>query len=346
MAEIDKNKFFVRPDDYETLRFGGESVQNKEHGRKMMMKYYQHLGLTEDNLKEINQKYNLDTIFQMVKLYFKEEYGYQCEEIELSNRYQHSINSYVRLDEKRTNFIHIDELLESSIMSFFMIILKWSKEMDDLETYRNCFNYLLFIINDISILGDIPNENSKEMLLRIIKEDIQITNLASDCYWTTVVFSLAHEVAHAYFQSIGKIYIKTAEEEFAADAIAYDIVLKIIIDQSCLTERDKILEEYTYLAPIMYMKFFDLFYYTDNVLYNKQIIDITHPFPEDRIRHLFEIVNDDKYDFDTIKGNDLYNGFLDAYDEYKMQLKWKKEHGKLDRIIQKKERERREKRNG
>ena len=88
--------------------------------------------------------------------------------------------------------------------------------------------------------------------------------------------------------------------------MAYDIVLKIIIDQNRLEEQKRIIEDYTYLAPVMYMQFFDLFYYTDRVLYNKRITTDTHPLPKDRINHLFAIANDDKYDFDTVDGNHLY----------------------------------------
>lgn len=37
--------------------------------------------------------------------------------------------------------------------------------------------------------------------------------------------------------------------------IAYDIVLRIIMD----ADKEHILEDYTYLAPMMYMDFFDLY---------------------------------------------------------------------------------------
>lgn len=340
----DSARFFLPPDDYEILRFGGESVKDEEKGIERMIRYFQESGLTEKQLRENMQKYNLNQMLQMVKDYFEKEYGYYGKEIELSNRYQHSVNSYIFLDEDREQFIHIDELFEVSIMSFFLLIFKWSKEFNNLEVYGNCFLYLLFIMNDVSILGGIPNEESNEALLQIIQEDVQIMNLASSCYWTVVIFSLAHEVAHSYFASIGKKFLDRRKEEFEADAIAYDIVLKIIIDQSKQEEQERIIEEYTYLAPIMYMQFFDLFYYTDRVLYNKRITTDTHPLPKERIGHLFAIANDDKYDFNTVDGNHLYSGFLDVYDEYRTQLLLKKERGKLDKAIQIEARERRQKR--
>ena len=42
-----KARFFLPPDDYEILRFGGESVKDEEKGIKQMMKYYHDFGLTE-----------------------------------------------------------------------------------------------------------------------------------------------------------------------------------------------------------------------------------------------------------------------------------------------------------
>lgn len=344
MGNTSDTHFFLPPDDYEILRFGGETVKDEKRGIETMMKYFQKSGLTEEQLRQNSQNYNLDRMFRLVKDYFEREYAYRGDNIELSNRYQHSINSYIFLDGEREQFVHVDELFESSIMSFFLVMFKWSKEFECIDTYGECFKYLLFIMNDVSILGDIPSAFSNEALLQITNGDVQIMNLASSCYWTVVVFSLAHEVAHSYLASIGKKFSNCRKEEFEADAIAYDIVLKIIIDQSKVDEKDKILEQYTYLAPVMYMWFFDLFYYTDRVLYNRRITTNTHPLPKDRVSHLFAIANDDKYDFDTVDGNHLYGGFLDVYDEYRTQLILKKERGKLDNIIRTEARERRQRR--
>lgn len=331
--------FFLPPDDYEILRFGGETVRDESKEIEVMVRYFCDSGLSEEQLKENSKKYNLEKMLNLVKEYFNREYGYHGNEIELSNNYQHSVNSYIFLDDERTQFVHMDELFESSIISFFLIMFKWTKELDDINIYGDCFRYLLYILNDVSILGAIPDYTSNEELFRILNGDAQIMTLAYACYWTVVVFNLAHEVAHAYFASINKKFKKKKNEEFAADAIAYDIVLQIIVDQQKIPYEDRNLEEYTYLAPIMYMRFFDLFYYTDRVLYNKRIVSDTHPLPEERIRHLFAIANDEKYMFETIDGNHLYDGFLDVYDEYRTQLILKKERGKLDKIIRTDKRE-------
>ena len=48
-------------------------------------------------------------------------------------------------------------------------------------------------------------------------EIYKFLQLAEDCYWTIVVFSLAHEVAHAYLAYTGRQYSKQhpEKEEYA-----------------------------------------------------------------------------------------------------------------------------------
>jgi len=168
----------------------------------------------------------------------------------------------------------------------------------------------------------------------LVSGDLQVLQLAEDCYWTIVVFSLAHEVAHAYLAHMGRQYSRQhpEKEEYDADMIAYHIVLKIIMEKD--GEEEQILEKYTYLAPMMYMDFFDLYYYIDRILYKSRFSDPQHPWPADRKNRLFVVANKDEYDFDTVDGNHLYNGFLDVYDEYKEQVLLKMERGKLDKILQ------------
>lgn len=174
--------------------------------------------------------------------------------------------------------------------------------------------------------------DANHALMDTLNGDIQILQLAEDCYWTIVVFSLAHEIAHAYLASIGRKYTKEhpEKEEYDADMIAYHIVLKIIMEEK---GSDTILEEYTYLAPMIYMDFFDLYYYTDRVLYKTVFHDWQHPAPVKRKNRLFAVAGKDDYDFDTVDGNHLYSGFLDVYDEFKDQLLMKMERGKLDKVL-------------
>lgn len=324
-------KFMVSPSNYEIFKFGGASLKDEEHGINIMLKYF--LGyFTEEQLKKNMKRYNLMAMLDLVKKYFLQEYNYSGTAIELSNRYQNSINSYIYNDKENPVFIHIDELFESTVMAFLLVMFKWSKSFSDLETYGECFRYVLFLMNDVSIFGTMQSEDANEALLKIVNGDIQILQLAEDCYWTIVVFSLAHEMAHAYLASIGKKYSDKhpEKEEYDADMIAYDIVLKIIMGEK---GENVMLEAYTYLAPMIYMDFFDLYHYTDRVLYKTVFYDPEHPTPVKRKNRLFAVANKDEYDFDVIDGNHLYGGFLDVYSEYKDQILLKMEKGKLSQIL-------------
>ncbi len=195
-------------------------------------------------------------MFDLVKKYFAKEYGYTGTEIELSNRYQNTINSYIYNDGISPAFVHIDELFESTVMGFLLAMLKWSKDFDNLKIYGECFQYVLFLMNDVCIFGEMQGTDANNALMDTVNGDTQILQLAEDCYWTIAAFSLAHEVAHAYLASIGKKYTEKhpEKEEYDADSIAYHIVLKIIMEEK---GADTVLEEYTYLAPMIYMDFFD-----------------------------------------------------------------------------------------
>ena len=322
---------FMVSQTYDIFRFGGEEIKNDEVGIQRMLQNFSGL-LTEEQIRENMKKYNLPKMFELVKEYFKKEYDFEGNAIQLNNRYQKTINSYIYNDQKNPTFIHIDELFESTVISFFVAMFKWSKEFDNLDIYGDCFKYTLFLMNDVCIFGEMQALDANNALLYLLNGDMQIMKLAEDCYWTIVVFSIAHEIAHAYLAHIGKKYSERhpEKEEYDADAIAYDIVLKIIMKES---NEEPILEKYTYLAPAMYMDFFDLYYYTDRVLYKTMLSDSEHPNPVKRKGKLFAIVDRDEYDFDTIDGNHLYGGFLDVYDEYRDQVFLKKEKGKLDKII-------------
>ena len=322
-------KFMLPPDEYEIFKFGGSSLKDEERGIKTMLKYFSSY-FTEEQLKENIEKYNLRTMFDIVKRYFAKEYGFTGTEIELSNLYQNSINSYIYNDRVNPAFIHIDELFESTVMGFLLAMLKWSKDFDNLETYGECFRYVLFLMNDVCIFGEMQGMDANQVLLDTVNGDIQILQLAEDCYWTIVVFSLAHE--NAYLAAIGRKYTEKhpEKEEYDADMIAYHIVLKIIIEEK---GENTVLEDYTYLAPMIYMDFFDLYYYTDRVLYKTVFYDWQHPTPIKRKNRLFAVVDKDDYNFNTVDGNHLYSGFLDVYDEYKDQLLLKMERRKLDKVL-------------
>jgi hypothetical protein len=110
-------KYMLPPDNYGIFKFGGSSLKDEERSIRIMLQYFSDY-FTEDQLKENMEQYNLQTMFQVVKKYFIKEYDYAGTEIELSNRYQNSINSYIYIDEKNPAFVHIDELFESTVLRY------------------------------------------------------------------------------------------------------------------------------------------------------------------------------------------------------------------------------------
>ena len=215
-------KFMVAADSYEIFKFTGSTFKDEERSLNTILKYFSKY-ITKEQLKENMKKYNLQRMLNTVKRYFAKEYGYTGMDIELSNIYQNSINSYIYNDKVNPAFIHIDELFESTVMGFLLAMFKWSKDFQNLEVYGECFKYVLFLMNDVCIFGEMQGIDANNALMDTIAGDIQILQLAEDCYWTIVVFSLAHEVAHAYLATIGRKYTEKhiEKEEYDADIIAY-----------------------------------------------------------------------------------------------------------------------------
>ncbi len=328
---------YAVPSLYDMYKSGGISLKDEIRGLGLMRQYFSE-HFTAEQLKENMQRYNVDNMLALVKDFFIKEYGYAAENVELNNRYQRTVNSYIYNDKENPAVVHIDELFESTMMAFLLAMFKWSKDFADAEVYSSCYRYLLFLMNDVCILGEMQGEDAARSMLELVAGDLQILQLAEDCYWTVLAFCMAHEVAHAYFVAIERNYNKyhPEKEEFDADEIAYHIVLKIIMAGK---SKGIVLEPYTYLAPMMFMDFFELIYYSDRVLYKTYFYDDTHPALKKRKGWLFRIVERDEYYLDTEEGNWLYRGFNMVYKEYRIQTLLKMERGKLVKILRTEQRE-------
>lgn len=172
---------FMVPQIYEIYCFGGSSVKNEEYGIRRMLQYFSDF-FTEEQLRKNMEQYNLQNMFDVVKEYFGKEFGYDACAITLSNRYQKTINSYIYDDKDNPVFIHIDELFESTVMAFFLVMFKWSKDFSELETYGECFKYMLFLLNEVCIFGEMQGQDANDALLQLVSGDVQILQLAEDCY--------------------------------------------------------------------------------------------------------------------------------------------------------------------
>lgn len=333
-------KWLMNSPRYTILNEWGKSVYNEKKGIEMFLKIFPDY-YTSEELKRNSDSYNLENLFLEIKDSFYSKYGYYPKS-ELVSKYNGMLNSLY--DGGNIRFVYVDELLQLSVILFIATLLTWDDKNDDLETYSICFRFTLFLLNDVCIFGEIPSKSVFQDVLPRFLKDIHIVELSEECFWTIMAFTLAHELAHEYLSLRSNMSHRADrkknidyEEEFQADRIAYDIVLNNIIEAN--PKKIK-LKNYTYLAPMMYMDFFDLFYYTDRVLYKKRIPIIDHPLPNTRKAALFRIVDDDKYDFDTEDGNDLYNCFLNSFDLFKEELLLKEQRGKLRTVTYTSRRER------
>ena len=191
---------FLIPNKYELLKYGGIRAKDLSYGMKKILEYLPKDQFSEKLIKENLEKYSLEKMLEQIQYFFRKEYEFSDSKVELNNRYQGNISSYVCEGEKEgeNSFIHIDELYEAAVLSFFLSMFKWTKEFDNLETYGFGFIHALYTLNDVSILGRLPDANASETLLRTVNGDLQVINLAEDCYWTITAFNLAHELAHIY----------------------------------------------------------------------------------------------------------------------------------------------------
>lgn len=324
--------YMLSPDPYDKTRHSGTDQSQADLADVNMKHYFPEIS-KEEYMKYINNNQVFNDMLNLVKNAFKRWYDFECEDICLNNMYQMDLNSYIYNDRINPTFIHVDQLLESIILSFMFAMLKWAKESES-GTDDNCyFIYLLFVMNELCILGKMPAEDAKAAILEKVADDLQIMNLASDCHWAVMVFTVAHEIAHAYQTHTDPSYWDKhpKEAEFDADAVAYDILLRLIMDKR---EAFPLLENYAYLAPMMYMDFFNLYYYTDYILYGTIYCSQTHPTPEKRKEALFNVVEQEKYQLDTEEGNGVYQWFCQVYDLFVKKLPQYKESGKLTGIIQ------------
>lgn len=318
---------------YRIIRNAGVDERRIELAENNMLKFFPYVN-KEEYEKYIIDDPHFDEMLELVRYGFIKWYNWDPGKIDVNHNFQHSINSYAYVDERFPMFIHVDQLLESVVLWFMLNMLKWSKEYDNNGDEHSYFVDLLYLLNEVALRGELPDEAGKTSFMSKVVADSQIQNLAVDCHWAMLVFTAGHEVAHLYQMNTDRVYWEKnkKEAEFNADKIGYDILLRLIMEKQ---NQNLEMEEYTYLAPMMYMDMFEMVYYTSYILYGKEPFYGDHPSPEERKGAMFELVEQELYQFDTVKGNVVYQWFCLVYDRYQTKLPEYKEAGRLDRIIRK-----------
>ncbi len=216
-----------------------------------------------------------------------------------------------------------------------MVTLIWAKYWEDENLYGRFFNYLTTVIYASMVDKASYNIYDCEYIKREILQGSSTVNLAVSCQYFCMYFCIAHEMAHKYIENQNK-KINAKQEEFKADTIAYDIVLRLLADEECadIELKDRELFDYCYLSPMMIFDFWELLFYTNRIITNTYVIDDNmHPEIKKRKENLFSIPYKDEYQFDTNDGNAVYSSFLDVIDKYKTELLYRKETGTLDKFL-------------
>lgn len=290
-----------------------------------------HKFVTRELISSALDEHNTNNIFKKLQEKFKELYSYDADELQLiDNRSMDVMGAFI--DDK---YVFFDSFLEETLHPFFIITIIWAKYFDDKDKYGKFFNYLTGAL--YAVIKDKGMYNIYEN--RYIKDEISqwtsTVNLAVSCQYFCMYFCLAHEIAHGYIKSRA-MNLSSKSEEYKADSIAYEVVLSLMEDEETSNVRvqDRELFEYCYLAPMMLFDMWDLIFYTERVLFQRTIVNDSHPSIKKRKENLFSIpYDDDKFKFDTEEGNAVYNAFTDVIDKYKTELLYRNEHGLIDELI-------------
>lgn len=222
-----------------------------------------------------------------------------------------------------------DELLDSTLLEFFMVVYYWAdRQADDRERVR-CFRRMVFLLDAQCLKHDLPDAAGKEDIRRMFTHSERLTVLAADSYWSAWNFMMAHELGHRALEH--KPERRGQRDELEADAYAYRLFLNMLVEQKegNLPSDCRVFGEEMYLAPMMLFDFHDLIFYFAALIY-KRDLRLYHPSSETRKTNLFE--QDIPDCLDMTLGNELYNIFLNVIDEFKAWLVHCARHGKLDVI--------------
>lgn len=244
---------------------------------------------------------------------------------------------YLSLNLKKMNvqtkeeFIIFDELLEFSLMQFYIIIFSLSYNKSE-ENMEKCIKNCISLLDLQGVKKEVGMRSEEKPLDTIMQLPKNIIDIIFDSYWISWTFIIVHEIFHLRnFNNVASQY----DEELMADKFAYTTLINIILEQKegKVPSDISVYYEHLYLVPMMIMEYFKLIDYY-KILIGKSIYQNDYPTFEIRQQQLFDLFDDViPESFNTDEGNALFGNFLDAIDFLKEQLILKKENGKLDMLL-------------
>jgi hypothetical protein len=255
--------------------------------------------------------------------------GFELGRIDVVYNYQRGTSGYAVVDPSGPFFVHIDQSLDMQLFGLTLAIATWMRDYDNDPGDLIFFRQVLYCMNELFILGNLPGNEMRVRLFDRVALDMQILDLASDLYWAMLVFTMGHEFAHAYQMAFAPEFWgkRRHGSEYHADSLGYRVLLGLIRKGRVGSFQ---FEPFTCLAPMMYFGYYQMARETDRVLYGAYGEPATHPTLARRKNALYKL-----YDRSDVVSEDavgIYEWFLFLYDEYVRMLRDLARRGRLEGI--------------
>ena len=168
------------------------------------------------------------------------------------------------------NTVYLNSVMPSALFSFIATQLYHAEVLENYEECLFCYRYTLFILNEMCYRDfkqpvTFPDANGIQTLMDKLLKREHLLDLASDLYYATTAFAILHEMVHAYRKHTSD----KIENEYEADAIAYEIFLNYCYDIQHNIIESKFhdcIQPHTYMAPMCLLEFYYVIYYTGSFL--------------------------------------------------------------------------------
>lgn len=191
--------------------------------------------------------------------------------------------------------IYVDELVFAALFEYIAAYYIWAKDFEDTSAFSFCFRYTLSLLNYSCRLGILTDDRHKAELLTEMSArcDANAVNLIADLYWSCLAFAFCHEFAHIYLDHAAhqpEDQDGFWAQEYEADAVGYDVYLRIIesVEENLGEPFAAVFHDYLYVAPMILFQFYEDTYYLGYWLFGERT-GHSHPPLRDRLDALLRL---------------------------------------------------------